>query len=154
MEDIQTLDDNFAPELTLSAQIRDCLKEAAKWSKFLAIVLFVYVGFLVLALLGLLFGIGALVGELGMGAGFMGIFAFLLLLFIVLITVPTLFLYRFATRMQGALRRDDQNQLFDSFSNLKSYYKFWGILVAVFLGIYALFIVANILLGGLGAVVG
>lgn len=154
MEDIHTLDDNFTPELSLTSQIRSNLKEAAKWSKFLAIVTFVYVGIMALGMFAIVFGMTAFASEFGVPASLFGAYAFFMLLMIVFVTIPTLFLYRFASHMQTALQREDQSRLFESFSNLKSYYKFWGILVAIFIGFYALVLVGAFLLGGLGALFG
>jgi hypothetical protein len=154
MEDIQTLDDNFIPELTLTSQIRGNLKEAAKWSKFLAIVIFVNIGLMALGVFTMLFGVGFFASDIGMAAGFFSAYAFFMFLMIVFVTIPTLFLYRFANNMQVALQREDQNRLFESFANLKSYCKFWGVLTAIFLGFYALLFVGTLLFGGFGALFG
>ncbi|MHA4846999.1 hypothetical protein ACX0G7_22725 [Flavitalea antarctica] len=119
------------------------LREVAKWSKFLSIVGFVGMG---LAMLFLIFAGSfsstilnnpAYGGSNSMYAGsffqivFLG--AFMLIYFF-----PCLYLFRFATKMQVALRNNDQDTLNASFENLKSCFKFIGIFTIVILSIYAL----------------
>ncbi len=136
------------------------LKETAKWGRFLAIVAFIMIGFYVLALLfGLMAG-GAMTGgfeaeysttnpfaaAMGTGVGVAFFIAYLALL-----TVPVVYLYRFSTRIKTALEGNDQTTLTNSFGNLKSMFKFYGILMIVMLGLIALaFIVMVITLGTAG----
>ena len=51
---------------------------------------------------------------------------------------PCLSLFRFATKMQLALRTNDQETLNVSFENLKSCFKFMGIFTLIILAIYGL----------------
>jgi len=154
MEAYQPLDEDLRPELGLSSQILGYLRESAKWGKFLAIVGFVMCGFI--AIMALFAGsiISMFSGfpaseELGGGAmaGFGAMITVLYLLLAVLYFFPSLYLYRFSTKVQEALRTNDQETLTYAFENHKSLYKFWGIFTAIFLGFYALLF----LIGGMGA---
>jgi len=67
--------------------------------------------------------------------------------FALLYFMPTLYLYRFATKMQLALNREDQFILSSSFEKLKSCFKFMGIMTAIILGFYALILFGAIVAG-------
>lgn len=143
MDNPQIIDDNFGG-FALNSEIKSYLAETARWGKFLAIVGFVGIGLLVL--MGLFFGtfMSSMMG-MGMGGAGMGLSPFIFTVYFLLIALiylfPVLYLYRFSTKMQIALRSDNEAELTASFSNLKSLYKFMGILMAIFIGIYALIFV-------------
>jgi hypothetical protein len=71
------------------------------------------------------------------------------LIFAALWFFPCLYLYRFATQMQQAIQSNEQLKIQQSLRNLKSYFRFVGILFIVILSLYALGI-----LGGLAAGLG
>lgn len=145
MESNQPLDDQMTDDLHISRQSESFLKETAKWARFLSILGFIGIGLIVL----LAFFIGAFMNMMGGGSLPFppAIFSFLYLLVAALYFFPVLYLFRFANYTRQALRTGDQATLDDAFSNIKSHYKFIGILAAVFVGLYVLgFIVA--LLGG------
>lgn len=127
-------------ELTITSSIHGYLKESAKWAKFLAIMGFVFAG--------LMFIISFLLPEMLMQtAGYSQFSSFgslrivvtiIYLTMSVLMVVPCLYLFRFATKAKMALTSFDQEELDLSLMNLKSMFKFWGITMIVILGLYAL----------------
>ena len=130
------LDDTSSPstDLIINQPIRDFLAESARWGKFLAIVGFVFLG---LAVLGMLFG-GMNMLAMGLGSyGTIGVLIYLA--FLAIWAIPIYYLYNFSTKTQVALRDDNQAFLVDAFENHKSMFKFYGIFMAIMLGIYALF---------------
>ena len=137
----------------LNHESRSFLKETAKWAKFLAIVGFIFVGLMVL--FALMFGtiMGTTLQDAGppLSSGFFTIFY---LIFAGIYVLPILYLFRFATKMQMALKDQDQQSLSSSFENIKSHYKFVGILMVVILGIYALGILFAIIGGAAGMMMG
>ena len=136
--------------LEIDSPIKSHLYEAAKWGKFLAIMGFVFCGLIILA------GIfaGSIMGKFtatdeSLGGGMMaGMGAMMSVVYIVIAIVyffPCLYLFRFATKMKTALNGNNQPDLNASFENLKSMFKFVGILTVIFLVIYAIiFLVAII----------
>ena len=122
------------------------LREIAKWSKFLSIVGFVMMGLLIVFAIfafsaeSTVFSGSTLGGTNGFSSsGGSGFFQIILLLAFMLIYIfPCLYLFRFSTKMQSALRNNDQETLNASFENLKSCFKFMGIFTLVILSIYAL----------------
>jgi hypothetical protein len=126
-------------ELHVDPQSNAYLGETARWAKFLAIVGFVMCGLIVL--LGIFFGtlFSSFGDSMGMGMGGVGIgAAFMYILIALLWFFPCLFLYRFAVRTQVALRNNEQQNLTAGLANLKSYFKFVGILTIIFVSIYLL----------------
>ncbi len=136
------MDLNLTPELSLNKQSKSFLLETAKWSKFLAIMGFIMIGFLVF--FGLFFGtIMTAFSQINPAAsglenapmGFLGlIYVGMALLYF----FPIWYLYKFATKMKMALKTDDEAELTEAFSNLKSHYKFVGIFTIIILALYLL----------------
>jgi uncharacterized membrane protein len=125
-------------ELQIDHQASAFLRETAKWSKFLAIVGFIFIG---LILIVVAVGGSAMSGAMATtyGSAMSGMMGTGLIAGIMLIYLfPCLYLFRFATKMQVALRSNDQETLNSSFENLKSCFKFMGILMIIILSIYAL----------------
>ncbi len=125
------------------------LTETARWAKFLAIVGFVLCAIVVLGGVFAAFFAGSVMfgrgGSDEINSAFAGVAGGAMLIFYILIAIlyflPCLYLYRFAGRMQEALRVNDQGLLNSSFENLKSCFKFIGILTVVLVSIYALVLV-------------
>lgn len=146
------MDENFISNnflLQVDSGNSPYLTEAAKWAKFLSIIGFVICGMLVLT--GVFSGsffstIAQMDSELdsmgSLGAGFFSIWFVIMAL---LYFFPSLYLYNFASKMQTALRNNDQISLNTSFKNLKSCLKFWGIFLIIILCFYALAIVFTML---------
>lgn len=132
------------------------MNESARWARFLSIVGFIGCGLMVLG--GLLFGslfsymtknaepeTAAVAGGL-----FSSLYAASAILGAVLVFFPSLYLFRFSSKMRIATNNNDQPALTDSLKNLKSFFKFYGIVTIIVLSIYVLAIVAAVI----GAIVG
>lgn len=139
------LDDtgNAGAALIITDPIRGFLAESARWGKFIAIIGFVFIG---LGVIAMLFGGGAMIagGMAGMG----GVMILVYVVILGISIIPIIYLYNFSTKMQVALRDDDQMYLRDAFENHKSMFKFYGIVMAIMLGLYALAFIISII-GGL-----
>ena len=129
-------------ELHIDHQSSAFLSETARWTKFLAILGFIFCG---LCLLVALFGQSFIMSSFNRygleGGSISGVFVSIFyIVFAVVCFLPFLFLYRFGNKMQIALRNNDQSQLTSSFGNLRAYYRFIGILTIVMIALYLLFI--------------
>jgi hypothetical protein len=124
------------------------LAETSKWAKFLSIVGFVSCGIMLLG--GLFLGLfwSVMPNASSLPSGFGWFFALLYMGVALLIFIPLRHQYRFSIQLKDALLSNNQDLLEESFRNLKSYYRFNGIVMIVMLGLYALAIVTAIL-GGL-----
>jgi len=128
-------------ELHVDQQSSSYLGETAKWAKFLSIVGFVMCGLIVLAALFAGAFFGAAFRQMGMSGGGAVGGAFLSIIYILVALLyffPCLYLFNFSGKMQVALKNNDQEQLSGSLRNLKSCFKFLGILTIVMLSFYAL----------------
>ncbi len=143
MRNYQTLDEEFETGLNISANMRESLRQIARWAYFLSVLGFILVGFII----GIAIFSGTLLGVVlnEMQEEFPGIintlFITVIYLFIALISFfPVLFLYRFSVKTKNALRTDNRTYLESALKNLKSHYKFIGFLALALIGVYALLI--------------
>lgn len=149
------LDDNTISDsgLVITPSIRNFLSQSARWGKFMAIVGLVGMGLMIIAILlggGTMLAMMTGSNELsGFGAGGT-LFMLLYVVFLALFIMPFIYLYNFSTKVQTALRDDNQTVLTDAFENHKSLFKFYGVFTAIFIGFYAIILLFT-LLGGLGA---
>jgi len=140
-------------ELQLDQPSINYLSEDARWSRFLSIIGFIYCGFMVL--FGLFFGsvmskMLPLTGDSGMssmGGGFFGVFIIIMSL---VMFFPSLYLWNFSSKIRKAFNNNDQPLLTESLKNLKSFFKFYGILLIIVLSFYVLALIAGVI----GALVG
>jgi uncharacterized membrane protein len=157
MEMDQNRDDIF--NLKLDDYSQGFLAETAKWAKFLSVVGLIGLGIGTIAVIASTLFLRSAFSQAGVDQDFQefsgavgtGMTVFTLFIWILvagLYVYPLITLYRFATRMKSALRNNDQELLISSFSNLKSCFKFLGILTLIILAIYGFIF----LLGVLGAV--
>ncbi len=129
--------ENF--ELHIGDDIKDLLMQIASWSYYLSIIGFIGLGFLIIG--GGYYSFAsndALSSDAAYTLGYsMGSFIpFLLMVLIYLF--PILYLFKFSKQMKIALRSGDNSTLKTSLKNLKSHYKYIGILSIIILGIYVI----------------
>ena len=139
-------------ELQLDQPSTAHLAEAAKWAKFLAIIGFVFCGLMIVVALFAGSIMGAMMSSMGGNAASMFGSGFITVIYLVLTAIyffPCLFLYRFATQMQTALHNNEQGRLQTSFKNLKSCFRFLGILFIIMIGMYLLMII-GVMVTGIG----
>lgn len=132
------------------------LKEAAKWGRFLSILAFIIIGFY--ALFIIFFGLigsasNAAMMDAAYGSSGMAFMAsaggmIFILAILALAIIPVLFQYRFSTRIKVALDNNDQPTMVNAFGNLKSLYKFQGIMAIIWLGLIVLGFIIMLLFVG------
>ena len=116
------------------------MTEVVKWAKFLAICSFVGLGIMVL------FGAGMIILQFasfksGIQVLVMGIFYILMA---ALYLFPALYLYRFATACGEAIKKLNEDIFEEGIENLKSLFRFTGILTIIILSLYAVGILSVI----------
>ncbi|ULQ53574.1 hypothetical protein [Flavihumibacter fluvii] len=134
-------------ELVIDEIGKGYLAETAKWAKFLSIMGFMLCGLLLI--LGLVMGtaMGTMFASSQMGAGKSLIFSVGYILIAALYFLPCLYLYKFSRSMQVALKAGDLVQLDEGLKNLKSCFKFMGVLTIILLSLYGI----AFLVGGIAA---
>lgn len=134
-------------EIVLTKIDKNNFLETARWGKFLGIVGFVMSG---LVILGGLTMFGGAFNEvypgLGGGIGFIYILASLLYIF------PSLYTYRFSTKIKMGLQQNDQELCSEAYNNLRRLFLFMGVLTIIVLSLYVLmffFVLMGGLMGGM-----
>ncbi|MET0573927.1 MAG: DUF5362 family protein [Pedobacter agri] len=131
-------------KLAVTEDMRSYLYDITKWAKFLSVVGFVISVFIILAA----FSIPALVnsnpaiaaqmGQLGAsGATIITVIYFVMGL---LLFYPSILLNRVANKGKQGVLFGDQENLNQAISNLKSLFKFWGIVTIAIIAFYFLMI--------------
>lgn len=146
----QTSTNSLSEQLILSENAINYLKTTAKWVKFLCILSFISFGFL---LVGAIFTIITSI-FIGNNSTFPFPFALIGIFYLVLIgimIVPTIYLFKFATKAQKIVILRDAHETEEAFRYLMSYYRFMGIFTIVIFGFYLLALIVGVLLGGFGS---
>ena len=121
--------------MELSQESKQHLNETRKWTFFLAIVGFVFIGLMVI----LSVSMGAVLNELGDSSEMPFPTSFIGAIYLVmgaLYFFPIYYLFKFSTHMKQALVYKQEQNIEDAFRNMKSHYKFMGIFTIVIFSIY------------------
>ncbi|WP_231491497.1 DUF5362 family protein [Pedobacter sp. Leaf170] len=130
--------------LVVSENMRSYIYDITKWAKFLSIVgivvsIFIFmVAFSIPTLMNSNPKVAAQMSQLG-SAG-TNIITVIYLITSLLLFYPSLLLNKIASKAKKAVLFGDQESLEDSFSNLKSLFKYWGILTIMIIAFYFLMI--------------
>lgn len=132
-------------ELQIDQEVMGQLSTTAKWGKFLAIMGFISCAILVIVALFFAKTFAAFATFSGAGGSVYNetslAGSFITIMYIVTAIVwffPNFFLYKFSTKMQVALRNTDQLHLNGSFSNLRTSFRYIGILTIIVLSFFML----------------
>lgn len=134
-------------DLQVSSNVKSYLSESAKWGKFLSVLGFILCGILVMVAFILPSVLSKIPPYNSVPAGFSSSMqAGLTIIYLlggVILFFPCYYLFKFSTNMQSAIKSENQENFDESLMNLKSIFKFYGILTIVILSFYALvFIIA------------
>ncbi len=127
--------------------------ETAKWMKFLGIISIIFISLFVIAMLFMGAAFSSLaVSESSSSANMMagmGVAGTILYLLIILaFTVyPIMCMMKYSKYMKSAIHSSNQEHFILANGSIKSLFKFYGIIMIIFLGIYAI----GIIFMGIGA---
>jgi len=148
---------NEENQLDFSPILTKHVEDIAKWARFLSIVGFIGVVFVILVAIVMAFLPSINAGnEFSQGMDsfptFMGPFlSFIYIIIAILCFLPVYYLYNFSSKALRAIQVKDTRTIEDSFNNLRRHYKFMGILVIIMLGIYAIGFLGMAMGGMMGA---
>lgn len=139
-------------QLVLNSKSKNFLKEISKWTLFFSILGFIGIAFLVLIaiLMGTLYA--PMVNMLAKQQGVESLSTILMITYLVLALLyfmPVFYLFKFSKKMKSALANKNDDILADAFENLKSHYKFIGVLTIIMLSLYVLLIGFSVVAGSL-----
>lgn len=140
-----------ATEMLITFEAEGYMREAGKWANFLGSAGFI---FSILTIVSA-FSVGSVVGKLqqNYGAGLdpkalsSGL-SLMYFLFGVLIFIPSLYLYQFGGALKKGFEYGDQINLNLAFQKLKSYFRFFGILIISFIVFYLMVLIGTLAGGG------
>jgi hypothetical protein len=146
---METIDQDLNPTSNLITENAiKFLSETVKWSKFLSVLGFIMVGFMVIAALFM----GTMNANLG-GVGMKdvmssGLITVLYLILAAIYFFPVYYLFKFSQNLKEAISNESADSYEKAFEYQKSQYKFAGIMAIIVLSIYVIvFLVA--IVGGL-----
>lgn len=132
------------PQLIVTEDMRSYLYDMAKWASFLAIVGFVITGFMVLAS----FTIGATMSTNPELAKLLASstlspvgFTIFCLIYALAIFYPSLLLFKYAVKAKQGILYGEQDSLNDALNNMKSLFKYWGILTFIGIILYIVLVI-------------
>ena len=137
--------------LSIDPSTKAHLSETARWARFLSIV--GMIGLALMVVFGLFYSIwiSNVIDGLQTQMGFQarrnynsGVAAGSALMFIIIAAIgffPMLFMFRFASEMKIALNANDQEKLNSSFQNLKRYFRYFGVITIIGIGIWTIWLI-------------
>ncbi len=134
------------PKMELSKETLGHLNETRKWTNFLAIIGFVFIVFIIF----LAFFMSSVFSSMEHETDFPisgTLIGFIYLAMGLIYFFPILYLYKFSTFAKKALFTQNSTDLNEAFKNLKSHYRFMGILTIIMFSVYALIFIVGMVLG-------
>ena len=139
MENQEVQDSNsYSPALLEIDYVQGILNTTSRWAKFLAIIGFIFTGFIVLGSIGLLGGNSALSGidQFPFNVIPMSVFGLLNLFAGAFYFVPSLYLFQYSEKLKTAMASRNENILVLALNKNKAFFKFVGIMTLVGLVLY------------------
>ena len=137
---MDSLDQNLnlkSGQVEVTDNIKQHLLTTASWTRFLAIISFIFVG---------LMGVGsliALIGALVTGFGPLMLMALVYVVLTVVMVFPGLYLIRYAMSIEKGLGSNSQTEFEIAIENLKSFFKFMGIYTIVVISLYIIMMIVG-----------
>ncbi len=131
-------------ELVLENETILCLLETSRWANVLSIMGFIGLGLLLI--FGLL--VGTVMNNINtpvFSSFSSGLVSAFYLLLAGIYFMPVLYLFRFASRMKFAIREMNQEALNDAFKNMKSLFRFLGMMTIAIVCVYVLILISVIM---------
>jgi glucan phosphoethanolaminetransferase (alkaline phosphatase superfamily) len=132
-------------DVTINENAKGHLLETTRWTKFLAILMFILIGIMILGLVAIL-ATDSMAAVMSQGFAAMGTIgaSLVALLIVALYWYPTYMLYRFSICIKSGITQNDQQLIETGFRCQKNMYRFAGVLTILILCIYLAIIVAAV----------
>lgn len=149
MENLLDTNVQSSQNFQLESYALEHLNETRKWTFFLSVLGFVFIGLAILVL----FGVLSFSGSIGRGMySTSPVLSIIPIIFIAAIYFfPVYFLLMFSKNAKLAVLNSDTNALTNALKYLKFHYRFMGILAIVIVSIYVLVFLVAIVTGGIAS---
>ncbi len=139
-ENLETIDSVDNGNLTINNQMKQDLLVASNWGKFLSIVGFIGIGFMIIGALGM-FAVSSNVPR-SMSGFNPSIFAIIYLAMAILYFFPVYYLFKFSVNIKQAITTSNNTTMQEGFSFLAKQYKFMGIITIIIISLYIVMMIA------------
>ena len=139
-------------QLVVTSKSKTFLREIARWTFFFSILGFIGITFLLIAGILIGFTYASVLDMVSQQQGLPALGLPLAISYVVSALVyfmPVWYLFKFSRKMKSALATKNDDVLADAFENLKSHFKFIGVLTIIVISLYVLLIVFSIVAGSL-----
>ena len=131
------------PTLEVTQNAKGYLNSTASWAKFFAILSFIGIGFFVLAGI-IMMTMGSFIERASesadLPAGFSSLAGVIYFVVAIICYFPASYLLKFSQKTKNALATHDTPILEEAFQNMKSYWKFFGIVAIIWLALCCLMV--------------
>lgn len=139
-------------QLVVNTQSKSFLREISKWTFFFSILGFIAIAFIIIGAILMSTLYAPMLDMIGQQQGVSSISLVLTITYFVmalLYVMPVLYLFKFSKKMKKAIATKNDDVLAEAFENLKSHYKFIGVLTIIMISLYVLLIGFSIVAGSL-----
>lgn len=119
----------------------------ARWTKFLAIIGFIFLGLVVVGggIMGLAIGTSMYSSQYGALGGLGAAWIITMCLLIAgLMFYPAYALFKYSTVIKTAINTNNKQKFNEAIRYLKNVFKYYGIITIIALGIYGLFVIMSV----------
>jgi len=136
-------------QLYVSTEMKSDLLSISKWTKFLAILGFVGIGFMLIA--GFIMVVSsAMMSYMYQDSMVMIIIAVVYVIFAVVYFFPVLYLMRSAVDLGKGVESNNNEMLASGVKNMKAHFKYMGIMIIATIGLYILIIIGVVIFAAMG----
>lgn len=139
-------------QLVVTSKSKSFLREIARWTFFFSILGFISIAFIVIGAILVATVYAPMLNMVSQQQGLPAIGLPIAITYVVsalLYFMPVWYLFQFSRKMKSALATKNDDVLADAFENLKSHFKFLGVLTIIVISLYVLLIVFSLVAGSL-----
>ena len=139
-------------QLVVNSKSKSFLREIARWTSFFSILGFISIAFIVIGAILVATVYAPMLNMVSQQQGLPAIGLPLAITYVVsalLYFMPVWYLFKFSRKMKSALATKNDDVLADAFENLKSHFKFLGVLTIIVISLYVLLFVFSLVAGSL-----
>ncbi|AOW16233.1 hypothetical protein LPB03_01615 [Polaribacter vadi] len=139
-------------QLVVNSKSKSFLREIARWTFFFSILGFISIALTLIAAILIATVYAPMLNMVSQQQGLPAIGLPLAITYVVsalLYFMPVWYLFKFSRKMKSALATKNDDVLADAFENLKSHFKYIGVLTIIVISLYVLLIVFSLVAGSL-----